>query len=235
MATRRRTWRTAVTFFAWGALALSGTALVGALSVVVSGWLASGVERANGDRRTAMERSSLGDYFGGVSAVFSGLALLLLVATLLLQQRELRLQRLELAVQREELVASREQLRRSAEADLRGLHVQLTQMAMDDPALAEVWNDFPGESSERLRQNLFANLTFSHYLLVFKWGGISEAELIARIGPLARSPAFARYWEASRGAKEVLPPDSDEGRLYRIFETTIREARQPGTPPPPAP
>ncbi|MFF7762398.1 DUF6082 family protein [Streptomyces griseorubiginosus] len=99
------------------------TGAVGAASIVVSGWLARGVEAANGDRRTAIERSSLGEYFGGVSAVFSGLALLLLVATLLLQQRELRMQRHELATQREELVSSRNELHRSAEADLRGLHV----------------------------------------------------------------------------------------------------------------
>ncbi|WP_217237396.1 DUF6082 family protein [Streptomyces sp. AC555_RSS877] len=174
----------------------------------------------------------MGDYFGGVSAVFSGMALLLLVATLLLQQREIRMQRHELALQREELASSRDELHRSAESDLRALHIELTQMAMDDPALAEVWNDFPGVSRQTLRQNLFANLTFSHYLLVYRWGGITEEELLARAGTLFQSPAFARYWEASRSAKDVLPPDSDEGRLFRIFERAIRERRQRGTPPP---
>ncbi|MEU9733710.1 DUF6082 family protein [Streptomyces sp. NPDC048002] len=60
-----------------------------------------------------------------LSAVFSGIAVLLLVGTLILQQRELRMQREELALQRAELIASREELRRSATADLRGLHIQL--------------------------------------------------------------------------------------------------------------
>ncbi|MFG2465601.1 DUF6082 family protein [Streptomyces canus] len=234
MAAHHRIWRSVLVAAAWGSVAVVVTGAVGAASVVVSGWLARGVEEANGDRRTALERSSLGEYFGGVSAVFSGLALLLLVATLLLQQRELRMQRHELAMQREELISSRNELHRSAEADLRALHVQLTQMAMDDPALAEVWNDFPGEPPQTLRQNLFANLTFSHYLLVYKWGGITEAELVARAGTLVQSPAFNRYWEASRGAKEVLPPDTDEGRLFRIFESAIRAAQQPDAPPPPA-
>ncbi|WP_409469237.1 DUF6082 family protein [Streptomyces sp. HC307] len=123
-------------------------------------------------------------------------------------------------------------MRRSAEADLRALHVQLTQMAMEDPTLAEVWNDFPGEPPQTLRQNLFANLTFSHFLLVYKWGEITDAELIARVRTLVQSPAFHRYWIATRGAKEILPPDSDEGRLFRIFELAIHEAQQPGNPSP---
>ncbi|MEV7289505.1 DUF6082 family protein [Streptomyces sp. NPDC093252] len=58
----------------------------------ISGWLVSGVEEANGGRQTAMERGTIGDCLGGVSAVFSGLALILLAVTLLFQQRELRMQ-----------------------------------------------------------------------------------------------------------------------------------------------
>ncbi|MFF7762397.1 DUF6082 family protein [Streptomyces griseorubiginosus] len=103
---------------------------------------------------------------------------------------------------------------------------------MADPVLAEVWNDYPSESPQNLRQNLFANLTFSHYLLVHKWGGITEAELIARASTLVQSPSFLRYWEASRSAKEVLPPDTDEGRLFRIFERAIEDAQRPGAHPP---
>jgi len=234
MATQRPIRRSILTVGLWAAAATAGTALVGAASVVVSGWLVSGVEEANGNRRTALERSSIGDYFGGASAVFSGLALVLLVVTLLFQQHELRLQRQELSMQREELVSSRHELRRSAEADLRGLHVQLTQMQMADPALAEVWNDYPGESTRTLRQNLFANLTFSHYLLVYRWGGITEPEMLAHAQRLIASPAFNRYWASSRGAKEALPPDSAEGRLFRIFEQAIQEARHRGTPPTPS-
>jgi hypothetical protein len=213
------------------------TGAVGAASLVVSGWLARGVEEANGDRRTALERSSLGEYFGGVSAVFSGLALLLLVATLLLQQRELRMQRHELAPQREELVSSRNELHRSAEADLRSLHVQLTQMAMADPVLAEVWNDFPGESPQRLRQNLFANLQplpvglqvgRHHRGRAGRAGGNTGSE--SCLQPVLGTSST---WSA-RGATEVLPPDTDEGRLFRIFEGAIRAAQQPDVPPPTA-
>lgn len=227
---RRNAWSSARSVCVWLAAAAAGVALVGTVSIVVSGWLARGAEAASGSRRTAEERSALGDYFGGVSAVFSGVALLLLIATLLFQQRELRLQRRELSLQREELISSRTELHRSAEADMRTLHVQLTQMAMDDPALAEVWNDFQGEP-EVIRQNLFANLTFSHFVLALSWDSYSEADLVLYAHNLLDSPAFLRYWNSTREHKSQLPPESPEGRLFRVFEQALAD-RQRRTPPP---
>ncbi|MGP4050218.1 DUF6082 family protein [Streptomyces sp. 2A115] len=229
---RARTWRSAISVCTWLAATVAGIAAVGAASVALSGWLIRGVEAANGNRRTAAERSAIGDYFGGVSAVFSGLALLLLIVTLLFQQRELRLQRHELSLQRDELASSRAELRRSAEADMRSLHMQLTQMAMDDPLLAEVWGDFPAEPNSALRQNLFANLTFNHYVLAYTWGSYSDDEILVHARNLVRSPAFNRYWAASRPTKAALPTDSDEGRLFKIFEQAIAEVNSPRTPAP---
>ncbi|WP_224058367.1 DUF6082 family protein [Streptomyces kanamyceticus] len=227
---RQQAWRTALSVGAWTAAITAGIALVGVASLAVSGWLIRGVEATNGDRRTAEERSSLGDYFGGVSAVFSGLALLLLVATLLFQQRELRMQRLELSLQRAELIASRDELHRSAEADLRTLHVQLTQMVMDDPSLAAVWNDFRREPDSALRQNLFANLTFNHYVLAYSWGSFSEDDLIAHAENLLDSSTFRRYWNATRAHKAQLSPDSPEGQVFQLFDRAFADRPQ-GTPP----
>ncbi|MFJ2773133.1 DUF6082 family protein [Streptomyces sp. NPDC087300] len=211
----------------------AGIALTGALSVVISGWLIRGVEIANDDRRTAQERSALGDYFGGVSAVFSGLALLLLVVTLVMQQRELRMQRQELSFQRAELASSRTALHRASEADLRSLHMQLTHMAMEDPSLGEVWNDFPGDSATVARQNLFANLTFNHLVLMHSWGGYSDATLLVHARNMLAGEAFRRYWNASRATKSGLPPDSAEGHVFRVFEEALEEERR-GTPPAPS-
>ncbi|MET8248402.1 DUF6082 family protein [Streptomyces sp. NPDC005202] len=197
-------------------------------SISVSGWLIDGVERANGGLRTAAQRSVLGEYFGAVSAVFSGVALLLLVITLLFQQRELHLQRQELALQREELIASRDELRRSAAADLRSLHVQLTQMQMADPVLAEVWNDWPGQSPTDVRQLLFANLTYGHFMLLHEWGSVTEEEVLAHARRLVRSRPFRHYWFLSREAKAALPPDSVEGRFFRLFDRAISETEAGG-------
>ncbi|MFE0102607.1 DUF6082 family protein [Streptomyces sp. NPDC059009] len=228
---RQQMWHSALKICSWVVSCVAGVILVGIASIAVSGWLIRGVEAINGDRRTAEQRSSLGDYFGGVSAVFSGLALLLLVVTLLFQQRELRLQRQELSLQRHELNASRDELRRSAEADMRALHVQLTQMIMDDPSLSAVWNDFRGEPDSTLRQNLFANLTFNHYVLAYSWGNISDDDLIVHAENLLSSSAFRRYWNATRAHKAALSPESSEGHVFQAFEQALA-ARRRGTPPP---
>jgi hypothetical protein len=198
--------------------AVLACSVVGAASVTVSGWMIDRVERTEGGQQAALRKASVAEYFGGINALFSGLALLLLVITLLLQQRELRLTRHQLALQRQELTSTRDELRRSAEADLRGLHVELTQMAMADPALAEVWNDYPDQPAVALRQNLFANLAFNHLVLFHSWGGVSEEELLVYASNLLQSPVFRRYWDASRSSKSGLPPDSAEGKVFRVFE-----------------
>ncbi|MET8974812.1 DUF6082 family protein [Streptomyces sp. NPDC004539] len=226
-------WHSARRSVIWFALATVGTALVGVMSIVVSGWLLDGVEEVNGGFQAAARRSALGDYFGAVSAVFSGIAVLLLVVTLFFQQRELRMQREELSLQRLELIASREELRRSAAADLRGLHVQLTQMQMNDPVLAEVWNDWPGQDPDTVRQLLFANLTYSQLLLHHEWGEIPDSEIIVHARRLLRSPVFQQYWILSREAKQALSPDSPEGRFFRCFDQALRELMdgEDGAPP----
>lgn len=58
----------------------------------------------------------IGDSFGAINSLFSGLAFVGLIFTIYLQKNELRLQREELKLQRNELKENREQLRRSAEA-----------------------------------------------------------------------------------------------------------------------
>lgn len=88
---------------------------------------------------------------------------------------------------------------------MRALHMQLTQMAMDDPSLAEVWNDYEGMSDVEVRQNLFANLVFNHFALALSWGSYSEEDLITYAHNLLRSPAFHLYWNASRAAKSEVP------------------------------
>jgi len=76
--------------------------LVGTL-VVLAAWIAVGWWLP----LAADDRGPWGDGFGGVNALFSGLALAALVVTLLLQWQELQLQREDLAATREELAGQR--------------------------------------------------------------------------------------------------------------------------------
>jgi hypothetical protein len=62
------------------------------------------------------ESGVFGDSFGGLNALFTGLAFGVLVYTMLLQKQELKLQREELALQREELRLTRDEISRSADA-----------------------------------------------------------------------------------------------------------------------
>src|SRR5437773_6286573 len=71
---------------------------------------------------------NVGQTFGSINTVFSGLAFIALVVTFLMQLQELRMQRTELYVQRDAMTKSHNELRRSAEADLRMLHMELIKM-----------------------------------------------------------------------------------------------------------
>jgi hypothetical protein len=65
---------------------------------------------------TDTRASALGDSFGVVAALFSGLAFAGVIYAIMLQSEELRLQRQELRLQRKELEQTNEELKRSADA-----------------------------------------------------------------------------------------------------------------------
>jgi hypothetical protein len=81
--------------------------LIGILSVVVVFLLWSGFWYF---LRSDPDRGMFGDMFGGVNALFAGLAFAGLIFAILLQREELELQRDELKLTREELSGQRKQL-----------------------------------------------------------------------------------------------------------------------------
>lgn len=68
-------------------------------------WLFSGQDGG------AANAGAAGDMFGGLTALFSGLAFAGLVTTLFMQRKELTIQRKELTLQREELSQTRHEFR----------------------------------------------------------------------------------------------------------------------------
>lgn len=70
------------------------------------------------------ERGLLGDSFGALNALFSGLAFAGIIATIIMQRNELQLQRKELALTRKELSKSAE----AQEASQEALHHQVNLM-----------------------------------------------------------------------------------------------------------
>jgi len=71
------------------------------------------------------DRGLFGDMFGGVTALFSGLAFAGMICAIILQSKELALQRQELELTRKELHASREEQAKSAKAQEQLVEKQL--------------------------------------------------------------------------------------------------------------
>lgn len=199
-------------------IALALLAVVIVACVVLSGWMNTSVETFYGGADQAQHLGTVGQYFDAVSAVFSGLALLLVIGTTAMQRREL-------AIQRQELSKSHRELHRSAEADLRRLHMELVKMAIDDPSLADVWSAFRGEvSPEQRRQYLYANLIFSHYFLNYKLEIVTEAEMRGHLREMVRNPIFREYWVAAEPGRRPLAEDSMESHFGALVDEAMAAA-----------
>jgi hypothetical protein len=192
--------------------------------VLIAGLVAARLLQTTGTAEGWQERANVGDSFGVMNAIVSGMALAALVVTLWLQSRELALQRTELAMQRESLNRSRDELHRSSAASLRMLHVEMTKMSIDDPALAAVWPPLdPSASRDRERQYLYANLIYLHLWLGLQTGDYTEDSVQNALRYMFRSAIFREYWRAASGARMSLTPGSDEYRFAEVAEKICRE------------
>ena len=159
---------------------------------------------------------AVGESFGALNAIFSGLALAALVVTFWLQFKELRSQRMELSLQRESLIQSHQELHRAAEVNIRHLHVDLMKMAIDDPVLAELWPlAHTGLAPECLRQYFYANLMLQHIRRKI------SSHRLAR-GDRKRDPLCVRQSDH----ENVL--DGDSAGAVHVARTGL--GRDPGSP-----
>ncbi|MFC1442100.1 DUF6082 family protein [Streptacidiphilus sp. N1-10] len=192
-------------------------AVVVVACVALSGWMNHSVETFWGSRSRAAQLGTVGQYFDAGSAVFSGLALLLVIGTTVMQRKEL-------AMQRDALSKSHWELRRSAEADLRRLHMELIKMAIDDPALADVWGAYRTEiPMERRRQYLYANLIFSHLYLNHKLQIADDAEMLGHLRVITKNEIFREYWKEASGSRAPLAEGSAERIFGRLVDQAIAE------------
>jgi protein-S-isoprenylcysteine O-methyltransferase Ste14 len=163
--------------------------------------------------------SSIGQAFGVLASVLSGLALAAVVIVFRAQHRELIQQQAELALQRDEL-------RRSAEANVRMLHVHLIEMAINDPLLAAVWpSSSAAVTPERHRQYLYANLILQHArqhpLLVISY---TDEEFARNLRHLFGSPIIREFWWSTAAAREqLLVPGTEEFIFVERADVICRE------------
>ncbi|MFC0526818.1 DUF6082 family protein [Phytohabitans kaempferiae] len=194
-----------------------GVAVLVVLAILLVGLAAVASLQGFGTPTGWADRANVGDSFGVVNAIVSGLALAALVVTLWLQSRELALQRAELAMQRESLNQSRVELHRSAEASLRMLHVDLIRMSIDDPSLAAVWPPLdPSASHEKERQYLYANLIYQHIWLGLRISDYTDGQMQNHLRYIFTSSLMREYWRAAAKARTSLVPGTPEHTFAEV-------------------
>ena len=199
--------------------ALLTVAMVGA-GVAVAAAIA-GTESPQSWSRLA----DVGQAFGALDSVLSGLAFAALVVTLWIQFRELRLQQTELRQQRDAIERSNAELRRSAEANMRMLHFELIRMSIDEPRLADVWpHPAAIAGSADRRQFIYANLVFQHVSLGMRVAGEPDEAVRRQLRHLFGSPVMREYWRLTAEERAaLLPAAGEESRIARIGDEVCAE------------
>ncbi|MCO8277983.1 DUF6082 family protein [Actinoplanes sp. TRM 88003] len=192
------------------------TLLIGGLMVPAGIGLAAAVSRGGDDDLWA-RWGSAGEAFGAINSLLSALALAALVITYLTQSRDLHVQRLALE-------NAEKALRRTADVGVRGLHMELMNMALGDPALADVLPSHGGESERTRRQHIYSNLLLQNVWLQYTIGIDSEDEMVSNIRHLFASPKIREYWSATAMTrKNILVSGTHEQSLARVADTVFNE------------
>lgn len=194
-----------------GSLLLVAAVLVGGVGMVAA--LGAFAPKATWD-----VWSSVGQAFGVLASVLSGLALAAVVIVFRAQHRELIQQQTELALQR---IA----LNRSAEANVRLLHVRLIGLAIGDPSLASVWpSSSPEVSPERHRQFLYANLILQQARVQRTMEDYSEEEFASNLRYLFTSPIIREFWRSTEDSRSrLLVPGTAEFSFVEHADGICRE------------
>jgi hypothetical protein len=148
--------------------------------------------------------SNIGQTYGVASAILAVLALAGVAVSLLLQQREAK--------------AAREQA-------LRGLHVDLLRMALDEDAFLECWGNI-GVSEDRLwhRQHIYLNLVVSHWQLMWEIGAMNEAHLRLAAAQIFGGPLGRRFWAEVRTPRPAVEIGRRASRFHAIIEDEYQRA-----------
>jgi len=161
--------------------------------------------------------SDVGQTFGALSSIISGLTLVAVVVTARAQSRELERQR-------RFLVSNNSELQRTAEANQRTLHLEILKMSIQDPKLAEVWPQYaPDLPADLNRQYLYANIIYQFHWTSLQLGNYSDNEVTSTLRYLFTSPLMRGYWHAAAQARRSLSPGSAEYMFTQRVDAICRE------------
>jgi hypothetical protein len=168
--------------------------------------------------------SDVGQTFGVLSAMISGLALGAVVVTARIQFREMQRNRSEMQRQLEFLAQNRSELHRAAELSHLDLLLKILKMSIDDPMLAAVWPEYePGLSEERNRQYLYANIIYQFNWASAQMNEYSEEQVLEHMRYLFTSPLMRAYWCAAARARKTLQPGGGEYEFSQKVDELCRE------------
>ncbi|MCZ4124226.1 DUF6082 family protein [Streptomyces sp. H39-S7] len=176
--------------------------------------------------------SNAGQALGAASAVSSTAVLIYMAGAIRVQHREVELHREALRTQQDALqeqcqVSGRAngELHRTSEALMRGLHMSLHRMAMDDPDLAVTWPSYSSDGSDlRNKQYLYMNQVLSLHLLAYETG-YTTAHIEGSFQHLFASRLWREFWESLRVSRaQEIPPGTAEAEFSEIVERAYAAA-----------
>jgi hypothetical protein len=144
---------------------------------------------------TLADRGQLGDSFGALNALFSGLAFGAVIVTLMYQHAQLATQQTEI---RDTLV----ELRRANAAQMRGLHAESVRLVLDHPHLKEVF-PHPEQEQEIFEKRLYANLLIRNIEMQFNEQVIGELQARRALEHFLTNPIIRDYWDSAQPFVEI--------------------------------
>ncbi len=157
--------------------------------------------------------SNIGQTYGAASAILSALALGAVAVSLLVQARQTKVQQIQA---------------------VRGFHLELLRMTLDDPAVyipCWGWNlDMPEEARER--QQIFMIMMMNYEAMGYAIGVVSESSLRGSfLADMFQSEVGRQYWNHARSAWTLDLSESRRGRRFvQIVEDEYNRAVATGPP-----
>ncbi|MER6994346.1 DUF6082 family protein [Streptomyces sp. NPDC000410] len=164
----------------------------------------------NGDEWKRL--SEIGQTYGAASAVVSAFALGGVAVSLLVQARQARADQIQA---------------------IRGFHLELMRMQLDDlPLYLPCWGPLDLPTDDAKRQHIYTNLMVQYAWMGYEIGTIPEPLLRDMLAGMFRGDVGPRFWGMARGAWAAATEGSARGRRFvRIIdEEHARAGRASETP-----
>lgn len=161
-----------------------------------------------------LKLSSIGQTYGAVSALISGIALAGVVISLILQSREFNLAR---------------------EQAFRTYHFDLIRFAIDNPSFISSWGYIAreGSSLEDVRRAGYTNMIVSFWSTGYATGWLDGSEVRRSFEDMFRGEEGRKYWDGSRRLW-LQNSDRRKRQFARIAEAEYGKALAAGPPLAPA-